>query len=162
MFRHLASTQPPWPLAAEWLCVCVQSGGTLSCVVDKTLSCILMTSPCWKGRTLPRWPLWGIEAVCLIQSVPWGNRGEKPVVCEGPFLQKELTEHSRRTEMPTKERGGPRHPWGGLGMDVGEEMSDLTLFTGWVNCVTIFKCQGHRLLLWYHCMSMLDSLSKVC
>ena len=106
---------------------------------------------------------------CPIQSVPWGNRGEKPTIHEGPFSKKKVIEHPGRTGTPMRKRGGPRHPSGDLGRSV-EKACTLTLLTRWANCVTISKCQGHVTILkcqghrlFYHntTASVLDSLCKV-
>ena len=120
--------------------LCVQYRGTLFCA--------LMTLPCWGGRTLSRWPSWALRVRYLIWSVPWGNRGEKPVVCEGLFFWEGTTEHPRRIVTPMWERGQPRHLRGGQGI-FEEEVCDLTLLTGWGHCVKIFLCQRDKLSLWY-------------
>ena len=135
--KHLTK----WPFAAEWLSTfCVQSGWTQSCV--------LMTSPCWEGRILLRQPSWGIEGVVSNPECSEKEQREEASHLWRTFSEKELTEHPRRTVAPMQERGGPRHPQGGLGI-FEEEVCALTLLTRWANCVTIFKCQGHGLLSCY-------------
>ena len=81
-----------------------------------------------------------------IQSVPQGNRGEKLVICEGLFLRRNVLNILGGQSHLCKREVAPDTPEGGLGI-LREEVFDLTLLTGGANCVTIFKCQGHRLLL---------------
>ena len=115
-----------WPFAAEWLSTFhAQSGGTLSYV--------LMTLPCWEGRTLPRWSPRGIKSV-----VSWSrafHEGKevriqvsvKDLFCEGtPWTSQEDCNTYARERWPQTPLRGLGHIWkGSVWFDSAHWVSEL-------------------------------------
>ena len=145
-----------WPLAAEWLCPCVQSGGTLSCVRQVTFStfCVpsgrpqsyaLMTLPYWEGGTLPRWPSWGIEVIVSSQDCSLRKQRWEASHLWRIFSEKEISEHPGMTEMPMKERW-PQTP---LRRPLERKWVIWLCSLGEQTVWQFSSAKGHRLLSWY-------------
>ena len=131
-----------WPLATQWHCLCVVFNLEELCPVFWWLC------PAQKEGLCPNDHCRVLRVWYPIQSVLRRNRGKKPVVHEGPFWEGTQWTSWEDCDTYARERW-PQTPQGGLGI-FKEEVCDLTLLTGWANCMTIFLCQGHGPFLWYH------------
>ena len=141
--------------------VCVESRQTLfcSCVPSRwTLSCVLL-----RQKDSAQITVMGHQGCSVQYSVPWRNEGEKLTIHKGPFSKKEILQLPGRTEMPRKERGGLRHPWGDSGRS-----AERKKYVNWLcslgeqSLQTFLSARGKNFFYWDTTSSVLESSSKVC